>query len=163
MVGKRRATIVAIVALLLGSGPVTASTPTLLWQDARQVAVLCLVADTRLVNPRELQADLCRRVVADASRDAPLPVIEIAHGDPQVIDAHTVALLVHASVQEGPLVAFTIRPFRATVEQTAQLFSAAPRAAPLSGDALDAAIDASLSEILPWRADAAPSGAQPLD
>lgn len=166
--GPLRTLCLAAAVLLLGGSPVIASTPTLIWRDARTVAVLCLVAPTRLLNPRDLQADLCRRVVADAGRGAPLPVSEIAHGDPQVIASDTVALLVHASVQPGPqdspLVAFSIRPFRATVEQTSQLFSAPPRAAPLSGNRseLDAAIEAALSEILPWRAPEAPAGAQPL-
>lgn len=168
---RLRATFIATAALLLGCGPVMASTPTLVWRDARKVAVLCLVAPTRLVNNRDLQADVCRRVVANAAHNAPLPVTEIAHGDPQVIASDTVALLVHASVQDGPqgapLVAFSIRPFRATAEQTAQLFSAPPRAATLGADgtggaALDTAIDAALSETLPWRAEAAPAGPQPL-
>ena len=168
---RLRATFIAAAALLLGCGPVTASTPTLLWRDAKKVAVLCLVAPTRLLDYRDLQSDLCRRVVANAGLNAPLPVTEIAHGDPQVIASDTVALLVHASVQAGPqstpLVAFSIRPFRATAEQTAQLFSAPPRAATLGADgvgdtALDAAIDAALSETLPWRADEASSGPQPL-
>jgi hypothetical protein len=167
MAGKLRASVLAAVALFGLCGPVTASTPTLLWQDARKVAVLCLVAQTDLMNPRALEADLCRRVVANASRNAPLPVTQITHGDPEVIAADTVALLVHASVQAGPqqgrLVAFSIRPFRATAEQTAQLFSAPPRAAALAANGgpdteLDAAIDAALAEILPWRADPAPSG-----
>ena len=171
MAGKLRALYLSAVFLLLGCGPVTASTPTLLWLDAKKVAVLCLVAPTRLVDQQNLQADMCRRVVAKATIDSPLPVTEIAHGDPQVIASDTVALLVHASVQAGsrdnPLVAFSIRPFRATAEQTAQLFSAPPRAAAVrpdlaGGDALDAAIDAALSEILPWRAENAPRGPQPL-
>lgn len=166
-----RAIFIAAAALLLGCGSVTASTPTLLWRDAKRVAVLCLVAPTRLLNNRELQDDICRRVVANAARGAPLPVTEIAHGDPQVIASDTVVLLVHASVQAGPqrapLVALSIRPFRATAEQTAQLFSAPPRAATLGADgaggaALDAAIDAALFETLPWRADETSSGPHPL-
>lgn len=168
---RLRATFIAAAALLFGCGSVTASTPTLMWRDAKKVAVLCLVPPTRLLNNRDLQNDICRRVVTHAALDAPLPVTEIAHGDPQVIASDTVALLVHASVQTGPqrapLVAFSIRPFRATAEQSAQLFSAPPRAAMLEadgagGDALDAAIDAALSEILPWRAEAASSDPQPL-
>ena len=166
-----RAIFIAAAALLLGCGSVTASTPTLLWRDAKRVAVLCLVAPTQLLNNRELQDDICRRVVANAARGAPLPVTEIAHGDPQVIASDTVVLLVHASVQAGPqrapLVALSIRPFRATAEQTAQLFSAPPRAATLGADgaggaALDAAIDAALFETLPWRADETSSGPHPL-
>lgn len=158
--------------LMLACAPVTASTPTLIWKDATRVVVLCLVAPTQLVNRQDLQDDLCRRVVAAAAQDAPMPVSEIAHGDPQVIAADTVALLVHASVQAGRdddrVAAFSIRPFRATAEQTAQLFSAPPRAAALGrggsgGPELNAAIDAALSEALPWRTPAGPSGPQPLN
>lgn len=171
MVTKLRALCLSVVVLLLGCAPVTASTPDLLWLDARKVVVLCLVPPTRLLDHAALQADICRRVVAKTGVNSPLPVAEIAHGDPQVIASDTVALLVHASVQSGteggPLVAFSIRPFRATAEQSAQLFSAPPRAAVVRPDlaastALDAAIDAALSEILPWRAEAAPSGPRPL-
>lgn len=167
MVGLR-AMLFAILAPALGGAPMTVSAQTLMWRDADRIAVLCLVAPTRLVDARDLQEDLCRRVVADAGGDAPVPVAQIAHGDPQVIASDTVALLVHASVQAGsgdrPLVALSIRPFRATAEQTAQLFSAPPRAAPLTEDGreLDAAVHAALSEILPWRAPAAPPGAEPL-
>lgn len=168
MGGRLRAILTLGLALVLTGAPMTASAQTLMWRDAGRVAVLCLVAPTPLTDYRALQEDLCRRVVADASRDARLPVSAIAHGDPQVIASDTVALLVHASVQAGAgdsrLVALSIRPFRATTEQTTQLFSAPPRAAALTDDGreLDAAIDAALAEILPWRAAAAPPGALPV-
>ena len=142
-----------------------------MWQDAKRLAVLCLVAPTRLADYRALQADLCHRVVAQVAVDAPAPVAEVAHGDPQVIAADTVTLLVHASVQPGPhgrpLIAFSLRPFRATTEQTAQLFSAPPRAAALNPDGgagadVDGAIRAALDETLPWRASPPSLVGQPL-
>lgn len=162
------AAVLAALALAAGAAPLSAAAQTLTWRDAERVAVLCLAAPTRLADYRALQQDLCRRVVADAAADAPLPVAEIAHGDPQAIASDTVTLLVHASVDAGPqdsrLVALSIRPFRATSEQTAQLFGAPPRAALLTADGgeLDAAVHAALSQILPWRAPAAPVGAEPL-
>lgn len=164
----RRAAVIACLVLAAGGAPVSAGAQTLTWRDAERVAVLCLAAPTRLADYRALQQDLCRRVVADAGSDAPLPVNEIAHGDPQAIAADTVTLLVHASVEPGPqdsrLVALSIRPFRATSEQTAQLFGAPPRAALLTTDGreLDAAVHSALDDILPWRAPAAPPGALPL-
>lgn len=137
------------------------SAQSLTWQGAERLAVLCLVAPSRDVDYRALQTDLCERVVREASKNAPLPVSEIAHGDPQVIASDTLTLLVHASIQPGPdhrpLVAIYVRPFRATTEQTSQLFSAPPVAAALERDGsagreVDAAIAASLDQTLPWRA-----------
>lgn len=171
LAGTSRALFLSLLVGLLGCAPVTASTPTLLWQGATRVAVLCLVAPSRMMDRQTLQDDICRRVVANATRGAPLPVAEIAHGDPQVIAQDTVTLLVHASVDRGPndglLAAVSIRPFRATTDQTAQLFGAPPRAAPIqpdlrNGGALDAAIDAALTDILPWRQPPTPTGVQPL-
>lgn len=141
----------------------TASAPTLLWRDATDIVVLCLVPHAPVLDHRALEADIGRRVVREVERDAPLPVAGITHGDPRVIAPTTVALLVHASVQigaEGPLVAFSIRPFRAASEHGAPLFGAAPRAVALGADGrpgaeFDAAIDAALKDTLPWRADEA--------
>jgi hypothetical protein len=68
-------------------------------------------------------------------------------------------LLIHAAVQDsaqGRQLLFTIRPFRAGRDDSVVLFGAAPRAVTLSdagasAPALDAALGAALSEMLPWR------------
>ena len=147
-----------------------ASTPTLLWKDATRVGVQCLVASSPLIDYRALQADICEQVRDNVADGASLPVVILPAGDPGVIDAGTVVLLVHAAVQpsvEGgaPLLAFAVRPFRATSEQTAQLFGAPPGATTLSSDgrigaAFGDALDAILSQTLPWRM--RPSQARPI-
>lgn len=111
-----------------------------------------------------LQALLCARVRAISAVDAPAPVVAIDIGDPAVLAQGTVTLLVHASAEPAPgglLVAFTIRPFRAAAEQVSALYGAAPRAATISNSgavnpALDAALEAALSETLPWLGDPHP-------
>jgi hypothetical protein len=137
-----------------------ASTPPLVWQGARAVRVQCVVQTEAGSGVSPFQAALCERVARIAARGAPVPVSTIALGDPQILGPGTVALLVHASVQPGPgatrLLAFTLRPFRASAEQTAVLFGAAPRAVALpqngaASPALEAALAAALSETLPWQ------------
>jgi hypothetical protein len=153
----------AALALLCSCG-VQASTPSLLWADARKVAVNCLV---QTGGGRD-DAGLCARVLRLAKRDAPFPVAQVEAGDPALIDSATVTLLVHASVERTPrgrTIAFTIRPYRASDPNSETLFGTAPKAVdlPSSGPApaLDTALGEALAEILPWQR---PSGliARPL-
>ncbi len=161
----RRATGALIVAvwIFFGSSPVTADTPTPLWRDATQIGIRCLVEQTSLLNPRALESAICERVRDEVTRDSVLPVAVILPGDPALIAAGTVALLVHVSVQHEPgdgqryQVVFVIRPHRAIAEQQGPLFGAPPETASLSADgrigaAFDSALGRALSQTLPWRA-----------
>ena len=147
----------------------SASTPALIWQGARALRVQCVVQTEAGSGVSPFQQSLCERVAKIAARGAPVPVSTIGLGDPKILSPGTVALLVHASVQPGPgktrLLAFSLRPFRASTEQTAVLFGAAPRAVaiPQNGAAspvLDAAVAAALSETLPWQQ--RPQGPRPM-
>jgi hypothetical protein len=152
-----------LVAAIGAATPAAASTPVLAWDGARLLGVHCLVGPDRLAGRRQLQASLCERVRALAAVKAPLPVTVLPPGDPRLIASDTVVLLFHAAVQTSdgqasdgkPLLVFTTRSFRATAAPS-ELFGSAPRAVPLpaggTGPQLDAAIQASLAETLPWRA-----------
>jgi hypothetical protein len=144
-----------------------ASTPTLAWDGARVLGVHCLLGPDHLANRRQLQASLCERVRTLAAQKAPIPVTLLPPGDPRLIAADTVVLLVHAAVQAGdgpPLLVFTARPFRATAAP-AELFGATPRAVAMAAGGqspqIDAALTAALAETLPWRI--RPLPAQPLN
>ncbi len=155
----RAAATVGLAAISLSASAASASLPALLWQGATSVRVQCLVTPGQDAAAAPLQQQLCDRVVTLAKAGAPLPVSTIEFGDPQVIAAGTVALLVHGSIQhEGDkrLLAFSIRPYRNSAEQSTVLFGAAPRAASLTAagtptPALDTAIAAALRDTLPWQ------------
>lgn len=158
----------ALAALFLAATSAPASTPTLMWQGATALGVQCLVERLPYRNDAALGAQLCARVAKLAGARAPMPVRVLALGDAQLLAPGAVTLLVHGSVEPmrgGRALAFAIRPFRASTDQNAVLFGAAPRAVPLtgaglSGPALDAALTAALAETLPWQA--RPQGARPL-
>jgi hypothetical protein len=138
----------------------------LIWQGARRLNILCVVTGSG--DTEALRRDICARVRSAAEPGAPLPIETIAPGDPAVLEARDVSLLVQASVDgDGAdrLLAFSIRPYRAAGVGTDVLFGAPPRAVrlPSSGAApaaLDAALAASLAETLPWLA--RPRGVQPI-
>lgn len=147
-----------VLTASLATAAAHSATPTLLWRDAKRVVVQCLVQPTSSGN-LALQQALCGRVRAMAARGAPLPISTIGAGDPAVLAPGTVALLVHASVEPGAsgrLLAFSLRPYRASGGQADILFGAAPRAVILpragaTGPAVDAAISAALADTLPWQ------------
>jgi hypothetical protein len=128
----------------------------LIWNGAARLNILCIVSGS--ADNEAIRSDLCARIRAKAAAGAPLPVVTIQPGDPAVIDAANVALLVHAAADgEGAArqLAFSIRPYRAGGAETDILFGSAPRAVPMSRSgavaaALDAALDAALAETLPW-------------
>jgi hypothetical protein len=131
------------------------------WQQAERLNLLCLVANgANLAERLALQSALCARVAARAGTGAPMPVAEIAFGDPAAIDPGSVTLLIHAAIESdsnGRRLLLTLRPHRSGGAERTILFGAAPRSVPIGPEgpaaaALDAAIDAALSEILPWRA-----------
>ena len=145
-----------------------ASTPSLLWADARRVAVRCLVQSRTIADAARVEDDLCARVRALAGRDAPFDVKRVAPGDPALISPDSVTLLVHASVEQTPrgrTLAFTIRPHRPSGGEADIPFGTAPRTVdlPTAAEAptLDSALSEALAEILPWQR---PSGliARPL-
>ena len=132
--------------------PVHASTPAAIWQNLTRVNVLCLVQTDSGVDTGALHNRICNGVRDAAAAGSPAPVGIISIGDPAVLSAGSVTLLVQASAQRG-LLAFSIRPYRNSGE--GMLFTAAPRAVPLAGAAgqakeLEAALGAALSETLPW-------------
>lgn len=139
------------------TAPAAASTPSLLWTSARQIAVRCQVDSHTIRDAEALKSALCARVTELAGRDSPYPVKQVVAGDPALIAPATVVLLVHASIEraaEGRLVAFTIRPARAA-EGGDIPFGTAPRAVEMrpasSPSALDSALSEALAEILPWQ------------
>lgn len=140
----------------------------MLWRDATQLGIRCLVEPTPLVDRQALETALCERIKSEVEQGSALPVVVIQPGDPALIASGTVALLVHASVQaaqgtgEANQIVFFIRPYRATAEQTSSLFGAPPAVAPLTGDGqigagFDRALLTVLSQTLPWRATGAPT------
>lgn len=152
------APLIACLTMVTLPGTAAASTPTLMWSGAKRVNILCNVAGGPGIDHVALTQQLCREVKRLASRGSPLPVETIAIGDPAVLGADAVTLLVHASIArhgKDRLLAFTIRPYRTASEQAAVLFGAPPRVATISSSvaasqALDAALAAALSETLPW-------------
>jgi hypothetical protein len=151
---------VRVALVLLAAGvPATAgaSTLSLLWTDARQVAVRCLVQSATTRDAAALEEALCGRVGEIAGRGAPYAVKPATPGDPALIATGTVTLLVHASVESSPsgrTVAFTIRPYRAT-EGGDVPFGTPPRAIEIRSGAmtpaLESALAEALAEILPWQ------------
>lgn len=162
--GRAALPLVAALTALGCSAPVAGSTPSLTWQGATRVGVQCVVTSTAY-QVEALRTALCERVRALAAAGAPTAVDVIPIGDPALLQAGTVTLLVHGSVlpaseaapgAQGRMLAFTIRPFRVS-EQNSILYGSAPRAVSLpasgaEGAALDAALGAALAETLPWRA-----------
>lgn len=139
--------------------PVQSATQPLLWQQAGEIRILCLVAPSTRPDAGTLQEELCDTVSKLAADGAPVRVSRVGFGDPAVLEPGTVTLLVHASVQgdgDQRLVALDVRPFRPGGDHNFILFGAAPRAVRIpgsgpGGDKLEAAIAAALAETLPWR------------
>lgn len=155
----------AVIAAAGCAGPpeAQATTPNLTWAGAERIGVQCIV-NAAVPGGPELATALCERVRTLAGPGAPVPLVVIKPGDPALLNAKTVTLLVHGSVlradtlvplARGRLLAFTVRPFRVASDNSV-LFGSAPRVAPfegadLQGPAVDDAIAAALAEVLPWR------------
>lgn len=135
-------------------GVAEAATPALAWQNVTRLNLLCLVSTDRAGERERIERSLCERVRSLSSRNAPIPVSGIALGDPAILDAAGVTLLVHAAVQDAGgdrLLVFSLRSYRPGGTDHDILFGAAPRAVSLSdAKALDAALQEALAETLPW-------------
>lgn len=136
-----------------------ASSTPLAFAGAKQLHILCNVTGDPGMDQAALSRQLCEQVRRAATPLSPLAVDVITLGDPAVLAADAVTLLVHASVSRrgsDRLLAFTIRPYRVSDQQAAVLFGAAPRAVAISandvaGPAVRSAIGLALAEALPWR------------
>jgi hypothetical protein len=163
----RRFAVLCALAAFTGTASLSvsalASTPTLTWQGATKLQVLCILADYSK-HRLERQQALCERIRTLASEGSPLPVELISAGDPAVLAADAATLLVHASVEgdrDPPVLAFSLRVHRVAALAESPLFGAAPRAVALADTAaLDAALQSALSQTLPWLF--RPSGPRPL-
>jgi hypothetical protein len=159
----------AALTLLCAAGLVpsgaAASTPSRFWQGVARVQILCLVTTEAGVDSGALRDRLCGRVAALAGEGAPAPVAMLALGDPKVLAPDAVTILAQFNAERGaagPLLALSLRPYRASGDSGGLLFSAAPRAVPLADQAaIDAALRAALSETLPWQAP--PAGPRPMN
>jgi hypothetical protein len=159
---KRRLAVFAAFAGVIGgmalAEPARASTPSLLWWGARQVGVNCLVRSSSSGGTLAFEASLCERVRSLAARGAPVAVQLAQPGDRIFISPDAVLLLVHASLErtaKGSVFAFTIRPYRPSGGEAEVFYGSAPRAIQLDAaaqnPALDTALAAALSEVLPWQ------------
>ena len=151
----------AVAAGLLNlADPGAAATPRHDWTGAKQLVVVCrAVAETPAAT-----AGLCdglgRRVAKRATDRATLPVVVATFGDARMFAFDSVVLLVNAraeTVANDRLLTFALRPWRAIEGDNNDLFGAPPRVARVAADGggaeLDAAIDRTLDDILPWRQD----------
>lgn len=144
------------VALLTMSGSAGAESPDPAWQGVERLAVHCRTNSLSLDQVR-----LCERVRTLAQEQTAIPVIVLPAGDPELLAPRTLALLADFAVAEGPgrpQLLFTLRLYRHGGE--ASLFGSRPRAAAIDGPspALDAQLQAALSEILPRRGAPRPMG-----
>lgn len=130
-------------------------TQPLAFQNVERLQVLCLLQGDRGIAPEADQERLCNAVARLAEDGAELPVAIIPIGDPQVVAPGGLTLLVHGALTDaygGKRLAFTVRPYRPSVAGSDVLFGAMPRLADFTDDAaLEAAVAASLNEVLPWR------------
>ncbi len=133
----------------------------LAYQGVERLQVLCLLQTSQgLASPAD-RARLCESIAQMAGTGTQLPVSVIETGDPQVVAPNHLTLLVHGALDGDGTLALTIRPYRPSVAGSDVLFGARPRMANFNdASEVEAAISASLDEILPWRATG--SGVRPL-
>ena len=132
------------------------------YQGIEGLQILCLVQTDVGLASDSLKSGLCNAVAEEAGKGTKIPVSVIVTGDPQVLAADRLTILVHASITGPDRVALAMRPYRPATAGSEVLFGAMPRVVSLADKTeLAAAIAASLDEILPWRA--APGGARRLN
>lgn len=173
-IASRMAVVSAVVlgcgsaAAVSGPGPAiarddaTAAVPGMpapIWQDVRQIQILCLINSDQGVVAGELHDRLCARVRDLAAAGAPAPVRVAAFGDPAIMQPDSLTLLVHVSISGAGgdrLAALAVRPWR-NDPASGMLFAAAPRAARVGSDplaALEPALRAAIIETIPWAGNA---------
>jgi hypothetical protein len=135
------------------SAPAAAELPARSTQGIAQVAVLCLLVDDTADRLR-LQRRMCDQARALAAEGAPVPVAAIGFGDPVLLRADVLGVLVHVAIDRSgprPLAIVLIRPHRAAGQGA--LFGASPVAVPLESDGAipEPALAAALDQVLPWR------------
>lgn len=125
--------------------------PPLAWQGAQRLQLQCVVTSDRPAEDGGLGSRLCNRtreILAQSGRGAST-IIPI--GDPSILAADAVTLLVHGSVQQladRRLLSFTMRPHRVSSEQTTILFGTAPAIVDLGDPRAAAATDRALRTAL---------------
>ena len=133
----------------------TTSPPPAAYQNVQSIQVLCLLQADDAVAAQADTDRLCSAVEAIAGQGVDLPVAKIALGDPKVVGANRLTLLVHASlttVNGQRMIALSVRPYRADADGAQVLFGATPRIAQFDDDTdLNTAVSASLDSVLPWR------------
>ena len=142
----------------------TTSPPPPAYQNMESIQVLCLLQDDDAVAAQADTDRLCSAVEAIAGEGVDLPVSKIALGDPKVVGANRLTLLVHASLTPANgqrMIALSVRPYRADADGAQVLFGATPRIARFDDDTdLNNAISTSLDSVLPWRGQ--PTGVRKL-
>jgi hypothetical protein len=147
----------ALAALL--AAPASAESPVLAWEGVRRLAILCQATAPSPHDNEAVMRAVCERAAAIARRQAPVPVKVVTYGDPALRAPNTVSLLVQASVVEvaprrlGLLIAART-DHRSTINPDDSYFGAPPRFAPFTtaadAAAWDAALAASIGQLLPW-------------
>ncbi|MDG6078746.1 hypothetical protein E3U23_06010 [Erythrobacter litoralis] len=123
------------------------------FQGIDGIQILCLVQADGVPADDSIRNQLCDRVAAAAGQGTELAVSTIALGDPAVLSQSKLTILVHGAIEGGDRAILTMRPYRPSAPGSDVLFGAMPRVASLSDEAgIKSAINASLDEILPWRA-----------
>lgn len=121
------------------------------YENFTRLQILCAVQSDRGIDYAE-EARLCEVIRSVAAQGAPVEVVVIAPGDPEVLAADALTLIIHAGL-EGDALAVSIRPYRISNGSSDVLFGARPFIVPLGDpERLRTRAAAALDEILPWRA-----------
>jgi hypothetical protein len=144
----------------VAAAPAMASTADRSWIGVEKILVLAQLTPAIQTTPNIQTETLCRKVATIAAAGAPVPVECAQLGDPALQSGRTAVLSIQAAITDAvpgqKLLLFTIkRNAEGGLEPAPIYFGSTPRAValPQAGDpnlAIDGAIRASLSEILPW-------------
>lgn len=130
------------------------------YENVTRLQILCAVQSDRGIDYAG-EAQLCEMIRSVAADGSPVDVAIIAAGDPKVLAANALTLIVHAG-REGDALAVSIRPYRVSNGSSDVLFGARPFIVPVADpDLIRSRTAVALDEILPWRARA--GRPQPMD
>jgi hypothetical protein len=140
--------------MIMAGAPISATTPTTLWRGVHRVVVSCEGPSVRAL---AAGIDLCREVLAEASRGSPYPVVSSDAANP-VISSDVVLRVTARVTDEGATksLQFSIVPLRDDPRSETNAparVPGAPTVVPLGAEALRAGVAAQLDKILPWRSD----------